>query len=384
MSDRLAAVRVGMTGAWFDPKDPRIWSGMFSHVIEELTARGVFAGYRDVTPAPPISRLIYHARKRTGRLGDSWTLSREMRALTLLNNMGERWSTPRDVGAWIVPAGGFGVPVKGRLVSWFELAPSQLEALGHVAVSDFGLPGLSEQGLRFVLREQRRLHRQARACCAVSASAAEALRNEPGIDPAKVHVIGCGRNVDIAPLADKNWSTPRFLFVGNDWKRKNGDHVVRAFRALRTEVPEAQLDLIGVHPPIDEPGVVGHGRLAYHEPDDRKIMEDLFQRATCFVMPSSMEPFGIVYIEAGAAGVASIGSLPGGTETSIGDGGVRVPPGDDEALLAAMRDLARPEVAQRYGQQALARSVNFTWSKVTERLLRATGLCEGADLADFV
>jgi glycosyltransferase involved in cell wall biosynthesis len=377
-------VRVGMTGAWFDPSDPRIWSGMFTHVIAELTARGVFAGYRDATPLPPVTKVVHRVRKRTGRLRDSWTLSREMQVITRASNLLARQRTPSDVGAWIVPAGGFGLPVRGRVVSWFELAPSQLERLGPSGVADFGFTGLDAEGLRFVLREQRRLHRSAHACCAVSISAAAALRSEPGIDPAKVHVIGCGRNIDIPPLADKDWASPRYLFVGNDWKRKRGDDVLRAFAQLHLEHPEAQLDLIGLHPPVDQPGVVGHGRLAFHEPADQRVMEDLFQRATCFVMPSAMEPFGIVYIEAGAAGVGSIGGSAGGTETSIGDGGILVSPGDHDALVHAMREMARPEVARAYGTSALARSSTFTWSNVAERLLRASDLTDGEGLAPFV
>ena len=38
---------------------------------------------------------------------------------------------------------------------------------------------------------------------------------------------------------------------------------------------------------------------------DRGRMVALYSRATCFVMPSRYEPFGISYADAGSAGVPS-------------------------------------------------------------------------------
>jgi glycosyltransferase involved in cell wall biosynthesis len=43
----------------------------------------------------------------------------------------------------------------------------------------------------------------------------------------------------------RDWSTPRFLFVGNDFERKNGVAVVSAFKRLRDQVSEARLDVVG-------------------------------------------------------------------------------------------------------------------------------------------
>ena len=96
-----------------------------------------------------------------------------------------------------------------------------------------------------------------------------------------------------------------------------------------------------------------------------------FEAATCFVMPSRMEPAGLVYLEAGAAGIASIGTTVGGAPELIGDGGRTVDPGDQQALERAMLELSDPAVAQRLGEAARRHSEYFTWRGTAERLLAA-------------
>lgn len=375
--------RVGLTGAWFDPYDPRVWSGSFRQVIDVLTDMGAFAGYRDATPWRFPTTVAHRSRRALGRAGPGWPLGLEMRSLARAANAVARHRTHPDVDAWIVPAGGFGRPVGGRVVTWFELSPAQLAALGPGGAASFGYGRVPRRGLAWVVAEHRRLHRAAHACCAVSHAAAESLAHD-GVDPSRIHVVGCGRNVDVPVPAERDWEAARYLFVGNDWSRKNGELVVRAFVKLRLEVPHARLDVVGNHPRIDEPGVHLHGPLPYFETGPRAELDSLYSRATCFVMPSSWETFGIVYVEAGAAGVPSIASDTGGTPTSVGDAGILVPPADEAALLDAMRAMADPARARVYSAKAVARARLFTWAQVAERLLRATGLAPGAPLADYL
>jgi len=382
----VTAARIGMVGAWFDPTDARIWSGMFRHVIDELTAMGVFAGYRDVTPSVPAARLVHRWLRLTGRANASWTLRPEARLLAAVEGPWLRRRPPGDADAWIVPQGMVGRPVTGRSVLWCDLSPAQLLAAGPELAAGFGFPEVTARQLRAAAAAQLAQHRRAVVTCAVSHWAARSLVADHGLDAASVHVVGCGRNVDVAPPPARDWSTPRFLFVGNDWARKGGDTLLRCFARLRRERPDARLDLAGTHPPVDVEGVSGHGPLRFDQPASRARLERLFAEATCFVMPSRLEPFGIVYVEAAAAGLASIGTNRGGTATSIGDGGVLVDPNDDGALLDAMRRLADPTEAATLGACAQRRAEQFTWRKVAERLLRASGVTAGddADLAPFV
>jgi glycosyltransferase involved in cell wall biosynthesis len=86
-------------------------------------------------------------------------------------------------------------------------------------------------------------------------------------------------------------------------------------------------------------------------------------------MPSLCEPSAISYLEAGAAGVPSIGSTVGGSGELIGDGGCVVDPYDEQALLDAMLSLSDGERAREAGALALRRSDRFTWPEVAKGVL---------------
>jgi glycogen synthase len=221
------------------------------------------------------------------------------------------------------------------------------------------------------IARQAQAYARAFACCFTTSWAAESAVSDYGVPREKVHVVGIGRNHAPRPVP-RDWSTPRFLFVGGDWKRKNGDAVVRAFARLRERIPGARLDLVGRHPAIE--GVVGHGALSLARADERDEVEVLFERATCFVMPSRSEPSAIAYVEAAAGGVPSIGSTVGGSRELIGDGGCVVDPRDDDALFAAMLRFADGETARQAGENARLRADGFTWAAVAARMLAALEL----------
>lgn len=230
-----------------------------------------------------------------------------------------------------------------------------------------------ERDVRHFVARQRAIYHQARACCTCSHWAARSIVEDYAIPEAKVFVVGLGSNVPPSGQS-RDWRTPRYLFVGVDWERKNGSGVLRAFRAVRTRVPDATLDVVGGHPRLDQEGVIGHGMLQPEVAEDQARLAGLFARATCFVMPSHHEPTGTVHAEAAAAGVASIASASGGTSTIVADAGRVVSPDDDAAILRAMLDFADPATAEALGARAHERARLFTWRAVAERILHALAL----------
>jgi glycosyltransferase involved in cell wall biosynthesis len=192
-----------------------------------------------------------------------------------------------------------------------------------------------------------------------------------------VQVVGLGRNLDIAPPAARDWSVPRFLFVGGDWDRKNGAAVLGAFSHIRREQPSAELSLVGNHPSIDLPGVRGYGRLRLTRSEDRELLASLFTSSTCLVVPSLLEPFGIVYAEAAAAGLAVIGTTVGGAPEVVGPAGVCVDPIDHGGIESAMRRMADPTTAARHGSAGPAHAERYTWVNVANRIASALPDLEG-------
>jgi glycosyltransferase involved in cell wall biosynthesis len=131
--------------------------------------------------------------------------------------------------------------------------------------------------------------------------------------------------------------------------------------------------------------VTAHGPLKLDVPEDRAKLDALFEQATCFVMPSRHEPSGIVFSEANAAGIPSIGTTEGGSRELVGDAGRVVHPDDDDALAAAMLELADPGTAERLGRNAQKRSRLFTWPAVGGRVMRALQVpVPGRELATYL
>jgi glycosyltransferase involved in cell wall biosynthesis len=201
------------------------------------------------------------------------------------------------------------------------------------------------------------------------------MSSDYGIDEEKIKVVGLGRNFEPVAGGERDWTTPRFLFIGVDWERKGGPAVLASFTRVRERHPAATLDLVGGHPAaIDAEGVRGHGRLSLGSAGERERLEALLGNATCMVLPSAFEAFGIAYVDAGAHGVPSIGTTIGGAADAVGAGGVLVDPADPIALERAMLDLCDAGTARRLGALASTNAGRLTWPKVAERVLAALAI----------
>ncbi len=243
-----------------------------------------------------------------------------------------------------------------------------LQALRHEYVE---FAHLSSRARERRVDLQRKVYQGATACCTTTHWARASVIHDYGIPAERVHVVGIGTNGP--PFADheKGWAVPRFLFVGYDWERKNGAAVLRAFHRVQAVVGHAELHLVGGHPSVGGGGVFGHGPLRLDSINDRRRLWDLFRRATCFVMPSRVEPSAIAYLEAAACGVPSIGTTVGGSSELISDGGVVIDPGDEDALFQAMLRLCDVDTASRLGDHARRRARLYTWPAVARRILTA-------------
>jgi glycosyltransferase involved in cell wall biosynthesis len=225
------------------------------------------------------------------------------------------------------------------------------------------------------VERQRHAYERARACCVTTHKVATSIISDYGIAPAKVHVVGIGRNFEPGEtVVRRHWNPPRFLFVGLDWERKNGPRVLAAFDRLRGDAPDARLDVVGAHPPLHGDGVVGHGVLRLDDESHRSELAELFAKATCFVLPSLYEPSAQAYVEASAWGIPSIVTSNGGSAELVGDGAIVVDPLDDDKLLDAMRALCDPVMAAQLGGLAQQRSSLYTTRALAGRLLRALEL----------
>jgi glycogen(starch) synthase len=188
-------------------------------------------------------------------------------------------------------------------------------------------------------------------------------------------VVGMGhRPRRVMMSVSRDWSNPRFLFVGVDWRRKNGSQVVRAFREVRATFPKATLDVVGRHPRIDEDGVTGHGFLARDDRASQELLDALFARATAFVLPSRFDPSPIAYLEAASAGLPVVATTEGGAGELLGPAAISVHPDDLNGLVLALTKLGDPHVSAKMGEVAAQRAASSSWADVAGRIVQELGL----------
>ncbi len=377
-ADRAEASTAVALASVGNPELPATWSGVTAGILGGLRELGVVSSTINVAlPAGVEQAMLVGAAARTRNRYDAEGAALTMR---IRGTLARRHLRGALVNGVIQIGTGFALPPGTSYVTLEDMTLRQA-SVSHPVFSRMSRYGIERW-------EKRRVEIYARACmCAVASHwAAESLTGDYGIPRERVAVVGFGAT-HAASVPERDWALPRFLFVGIDWERKGGPQVIEAFSRVRAAHPDAALDVVGGHPPLHEPGVTGHGVLSRGDDRDRRLILELFARATCFVMPSRIEPFGIAYVEAASAGVASIATSVGGPRDVIGDGGgVVVEPDDEESLVEAMLRLADPATAIRMGQDAHQRSSLYTWPNVAERLLRALGLRapDGRVLADFL
>jgi phosphatidylinositol alpha-1,6-mannosyltransferase len=106
-------------------------------------------------------------------------------------------------------------------------------------------------------------------------------------------------------------------------------------------------------------------------------LSDLYRLADLFVMPSSTEGFGIVYLEAAACGLRVVGGAGDGSADAIQDPrvGTTADPDDPEALLAAITaglqgDRVDPTAIEPYRRPHFARVGRLLLAELMDRPLR--------------
>lgn len=357
-------------------RDPSSWSGIPSALSDALESLGAALSPIRAQPHPLIVGTIVNGLSLglvlrhpladpTVALRSARRHARAMPSVAAIQGWAATRHMRRSTGlrAVLQLQSGYMIGGDTPVITYDDM--TVVQALTHGYAEFQGMP---ERSRRHRVAVQRAVFLRAFACCATSAWARDSIINDYGLAPERVHVVGIGSNRQCAEVR-RDWSPPRFLFVGKDWQRKNGDAVVRAFSRLRDRVPLAELHLVGDHPRVDQEGAVGHGPLRLQVADERRRVDNLFRAATCFVLPSHCEPTAISYVEAATFGLPSVGTTVGGSAELIGDGGVTIDPGDEEALLAAMTRLSDPAEASRLGAAARGRSQSITWKAVAARIL---------------
>ncbi len=296
------------------------------------------------------------------------------------------WYT--DMGG-VIAAKLWGVPSVLTIHSLEPLRPWKVEQLGNA----YHLSAWME----------RTAIREADAIVAVSRETKADVLRLFDVDPARVHVVHNGIDLDeYRAVAGTDVLTrhgidpgrPFLLFVGRITRQKGIIHLVNAIPKID---PSLQIVLCAGAPDTPEIGremAEGVAQAAARRPGVIWIREmlpradviQLYTHAAVFCCPSVYEPFGIINLEAMACGTAVVATSVGGIPEVVvpGETGLLVDPGlapgtfdpADTAgfaasLAAAVNHLAGDEALRtRFGAAGRRRvEAHFSWDAIARQTL---------------
>jgi starch synthase len=229
------------------------------------------------------------------------------------------------------------------------------------------------------------------------------LRAYPAVDPARVHVIYNGIDLDEYQKTSAtsaltaygvDLAVPYVLFVGRITRQKGVTHLVDAIRYLPAETqvvlcagaPDT-LEIAAEMRAKVEQTRKHHPRVIWLEKMVTKPeVIQLYSHARVFCCPSVYEPFGIINLEAMACGAPVVASATGGIKEVVvhGETGFLVPfehdpvtgfPLDSELfardLAAALAELlSDPEKCRRFGAAGRRRVEEiFSWRAIGDQTI---------------
>lgn len=202
-------------------------------------------------------------------------------------------------------------------------------------------------------------------------------------DPAKVHVVEFGANVDEKDIVQKPFSYDGhldLLFLGVDWIRKGGQIAVEACMWLNENGVPATLHIVGIKDLDPEtrrlPFVDYAGFLNKNIPEQYDRLVELIGKCHCLLLPTLAECSAIAFCESSANGLPVFSHLTGGVGNYVQDGvnGYLLPLGSTgEDFGRRIRqclesgELERMSVTAR---QLYRRKLNWgVWAAAMERLI---------------
>jgi len=149
--------------------------------------------------------------------------------------------------------------------------------------------------------------------------AARSAEDHYGVEPAKIHVIPFGSNIENDRFLEKTTGgTINILFVAKDWRRKRGHIVLECLEKL-SENRDVSLTIVGCNPGVSHPKARVIEYLDKSKPADLELLKTLYRDAHFLLLPTEADCSPIVICEAFAFGVPVLATRTGGIPEMIDD-----------------------------------------------------------------
>ncbi len=272
---------------------------------------------------------------------------------------------PALVHTHLLPAHLFGIPV------------SRLRGVPVVST----VHGIERHFFRPIRRRAyRALLNRARVVIGISEAVKQAVVDQVGVPDEKVAVIPYGFPIGDTGAASsrgalsQDGQAPLIVTVGRVDEAKGHRYLLEAMMGVRSVYASARAVIVGHDGGLMSALRAQSTRMGL---DDcvtftgfRDDVPQILAGADVFVFPSLTEGFGLVLLEAMAAGLPVVASRVGGIKDVVFDGetGLLVPPADSRALSDAIIHVLRdPAKARRMGEQGRARLLKtFTVERMVE------------------
>ena len=229
--------------------------------------------------------------------------------------------------------------------------------------------------------------RRADALIAISESTRQDSIRLLGVSPQKIFTTQLGITDEFRVVKDKEllakvrekYDLPEefVLYVGLVEPRKNIPFLIRAFKSLADEGIKHNLVIVGrigwmyqeVFKQIEELGLEGRVQFTGYLPQDDLPM--VYNLASLFVYPTKYEGFGLPALEAMACGTPVVTTAISSLPEIVGDAGILIPPGDEQALASAMAEVLHDSTLfNQLRTRGLQRSEHFTWERTAQQTLK--------------
>ncbi|MFP7297232.1 glycosyltransferase [Neobacillus niacini] len=207
------------------------------------------------------------------------------------------------------------------------------------------------------------------------------------IEPNKLLLLSMGVNTNIfRKIAEKetmksklkiNKDIPVILFVGNITRDKGLIELVKAFALVKKQISQAELHLIGStknKPFVEElTSIIKEERIegiVFHDPKPQEEIAEWMNAGDVFVLPSYIEGFGLVALEAMACGTPVVASNVGGLSYLLNNNsGILIPPHNSQALSKGISQvLTNKETRDSLIQNGLKRAEEHNQKNIINKL----------------
>jgi len=220
------------------------------------------------------------------------------------------------------------------------------------------------------LRMQKKVTRQLSHIVTVSKASRADIARDFEVPADAINIVVNGIDTEVFKPLDSIEREPCTVMVtaSADVPLKGLDYLLKAIAEIRDDYPQLKLIVLGKLKQdgetarlIERLGI--RDLMTFYSGLSSDEVAALYARATCAVIPSIYEGFGLPAGEAMACSVPVISTTGGALPEVVGDAGLMVPPADHQSIAAAIRRyLDDPDLRETNGRKGFDRIQQyFSW-----------------------